>query len=349
MRIEPKKILVFLMAGIGDALIATPMLAELQVSFPNARRDVLVRWKASAQLLKDNPNVDSIHHHDLAAGSLMERVGVIRKLRAEKYDLIVLSHPHARREYRILASAIGFGHATIASHEYDNWNWIDDQLVTVKAPQNYYIHSTGNNCNLLKAIGCDISVPYRKLELFFRKKIGMHVGSGNTKNLAGKRWPLENWIELIQRLNAERPDLEVWLFGADNEKELHERIVAAGCRVTIHSGNSIVHTAEAMGQCTAFISVDTSLMHVASAMLRKDVFPPYHLKHQFIIESPTLNATNKPETRFTLIANPKCPHGRNLDYYRYDGGNIRASDTELLEFMSAVTVRQVFEQISRVL
>jgi len=42
-------------------------------------------------------------------------------------------------------------------------------------------------------------------------------------------------------------------------------------------------------------------------------------------------------------------HGRNLDYYRYDGKGIRGTEQELRQIMEAVKVEDVFAAITEVL
>jgi ADP-heptose:LPS heptosyltransferase len=88
-----------------------------------------------------------------------------------------------------------------------------------------------------------------------------------------------------------------------------------------------------MAHCDAFISVDTGLMHLAAAM---------KVTNQIVIEAPTLNATNLPwQTNYRLIRN-QVVHGRNLEYYRYDGGPIRGTDEELLRCMASIKVEEVY-------
>ena len=55
-------------------------------------------------------------------------------------------------------------------------------------------------------------------KLSTRRVLGLHVGSGGTKNLALKRWPLEHYIALLQQLLAAHPQVEVLLFGGPEEK-----------------------------------------------------------------------------------------------------------------------------------
>ena len=63
-----------------------------------------------------------------------------------------------------------------------------------------------------------------------QKLLGVHVGSGGTKNLPLKRWPLKNYAGLIRRLNRDRRDVSVLLFGGPEEARDHEVILAQADR-----------------------------------------------------------------------------------------------------------------------
>jgi hypothetical protein len=70
---------------------------------------------------------------------------------------------------------------------------------------------------------------------------------------------------------------------------------------------------------------------------------------QIVIEAPTLNATNLPYGNpFTLVKNPVVA-GRNLDYYRYDGGDIKGTREELLACMASITVEKVFDTVNQLI
>jgi ADP-heptose:LPS heptosyltransferase len=95
-----------------------------------------------------------------------------------------------------------------------------------------------------------------------------------------------------------------------------------------------------LAQCDGFLSVDTALMHLAAAM---------KVPNQLVIEAPTLNPTNLPwQTPYRLIPNPAVG-GRNLQYYRYDGGPIRGTDEELRRLMESVTVDAVHQALTAAL
>jgi len=62
---------------------------------------------------------------------------------------------------------------------------------------------------------------------------------------------------------------------------------------------------------------------------------------QVLIESMAFGPTLEPYgQRYRLVPNPAV-HGRNLDYYRYDGKSIKGTEEELIRIMRAVTVESV--------
>jgi heptosyltransferase-2 len=143
-------------------------------------------------------------------------------------------------------------------------------------------------------------------------------------------------------LNRERSDLSILLFGGPEEARDHEVILAQAERehtLPVGAGN-LRQAAALLKRCNAFLSVDTALMHLAAAV---------KVPKQMVIEAPTLNATNLPYGNpFTLVKNPVVA-GRNLDYYRYDGGDIKGTREELLACMASITVENVFDTVTRLI
>ena len=128
------------------------------------------------------------------------------------------------------------------------------------------------------------------------------------------------------------------LFGGPEEEQAHQEILAAvgaGAVRNVRSAN-LRQTAALLKHCHAFLSVDTALMHLAAAM---------KVPNQVVIEAPTLNQTNLPWlTRYRVVRNPMV-NGRNLEYYRYDGGPIKGSREHLLACMASVKVEDVYDAV----
>jgi len=243
------------------------------------------------------------------------------------------------------------------SHEYENHGWLDRRLIHRTIPQDYTKHSVENNqrlLDLLETRSHEDSLEYElhltadeitwardyalKHDLNGRFTLGMHVGSGATKNLFLKRWPLECWLELLSRLARAHPEMRVLLFGGPEEAEAHAAIKRGMPHpsILIPETKNLRQAAALLKHCHGFLSVDTALMHLAAAM---------KVPRQMVIEAPTLNATNLPwKNPYRIIRNPVVD-GRNLDYYRYDGRPIKGTREELLRCMRSVSVEDVFRVV----
>lgn len=348
------KILVISLAGIGDTIFATPLIHELRENFPEATLDALVRWDGAKSVLQNNPNLNTVYQKDLD-NSKLHSLWYLMKLRRAHYDVSINIFPQSRREYRFVAKFINA--RTRISHEYDNFTAFDRRLTPQTIRVDGSKHAVENDLSLLQFLGVEPKLSSHRYELFLTEKenawatgyvvqhdiqqrrlLGVHVGSGGTKNLALRRWPLENYIELARRLNEQQPELAILFFGGPGEKEDHEKIRAAlgKGKAFFPETGSFLQTAALIGRCDLFLSVDTSNMHLAAAM---------GVKKQIVIETPTWNKQIEPYGNpFTLVKNPAVA-GRNLEFYRYDGAPIKGTADELTKLMGSVTVDDVFKAV----
>jgi len=345
------KILVISLAGIGDTVLATPLIKELRANFPQAQLDALVLWAGSKDVLHGNPHVNSVFQQNLLNETYGTAWQFLRPLREEAYDVSINTHPQSRIHYRVIARFVAA--RTRLSHIYDSWSVLDSFLVNRTVPQDYQRHTVDQNLDLLRALGKSPTQERQQLEIFTsaadqefaelflksqalgdRQRLGIHVGSGGTKNLALKRWPLNRYIELLGAVRKVRPDLGILLFGGPDEDQVLQQVLGAHpSPLVVRARTQTLRQAAALMQrCHAFLSVDTALMHLAAAM---------KVPGQIVIEAPTFNKTNEPHgNQFTLVRNPAVA-GRNLEYYRYNGRGIRGTEAELIRCMESVTVESV--------
>ena len=194
------KILVISMAGIGDTLLATPLIHELRANFPGATIDALAIWPGSKDLLENNPHLNRVYQKNLIKAGKPEALRFLWSLRRERYDVSINTHPQSRMHYRIAARIAGA--PLRISHEYECFGWLDRGLVNKILPQDYTRHSIENNFDVLPLLGAKVKLPSHEMEIFLtpdeekwadeflaknklagQKILGVHVGSGGTKNL----------------------------------------------------------------------------------------------------------------------------------------------------------------------
>jgi ADP-heptose:LPS heptosyltransferase len=352
-------ILVISLAGIGDTFFATPLIKELRLLYPEAAIDALVMWQGSKDLLEGNSNLNTIHHENLIKRGLFGTAKYLWPLRKRKYDVSFNTHPQSRIAYRLVAKFINA--RTRISHEYENLSPLDGLLVNRSIRQDYTQHAVDNNLALLELIGKKAQQAQHHYDIFLsadeqawaaeylktnalegRKRLGIHVGSGGTKNLALRRWPLRLYAELTKRLSANRSDLSILFFGGPEEQRDHEwlKTELQGKSALFPTTKTLRQAAALIQKCDAFLSVDTVLMHVAAAV---------KVPNQIVIETPTWNKPIEPfGQKFTLVPNPRVA-GRNLDFYRYDGEGIKGTKEEIISCMESVSVEAVQKAVESVI
>lgn len=353
------KLLVISLAGIGDTLFATPLIHELRENFPAATLDAFVLWRGARDVLEGNPHLNRVHQRNLIAESKFSALRFLLGLRRERYDVSFNTHPQSRIHYRVVARIIGA--RTRISHSYDNASLLDSLLANHSLPQDYARHAIENNLRLLELAGLTPKLTDHSYEIYLTEAehqwaeqfvagrklsgktlLGMHVGSGGTKNLALRRWPLANFIALIQRITRARPNLRILLFGGPDEERDHARVLAETDPSLVFQPptQNLRQAAALVRKCNAFLSVDTALMHIAATM---------RVPGQVVIETPCWNKPIEPYGNpFTLVKNPAVA-GRNLAFYRYDGHGIKGTNAEIIRCMESVTVEMVFDAVSRAL
>lgn len=343
--------LVISLAGIGDTLMATPLIREVPRCFPGVEVEALVLWPGSAQVLAGNPHLAAVHRHDFLKSGRLASLRFTLGLRRRRFDVSYTTHPQGRREYRLITRLIGARRRL--SHAYENQSWIDRWLVTEALPQDYTLPCAANNLALLRFLQVEPDFTRLRPDLFLGPAeqawadqwlrehrlegipwLGVHVGSGGTKNLALRRWPATHYAELFPRLLAARPETRILLFGGPEEKSVHDtlRRQVPDPRVFFPPTPSLRHAAALLARARDFLSVDTAFMHLATAV---------QVPRQFVIETPTLNPpVCPPRPDWIRIPNPGVG-GRPLDFYRYDGRPIAGTEAGIRALMERVTVDAV--------
>lgn len=284
------KILVIALSGIGDALIFTPALKLLRQHYPQAEMDALVMYKGAKDIYERNSNLNNIIYFNFLKEGAFKSLKFILSLR-KKYDITINVYPSNRKEYNIISFLIGA--KTKAAVRYlrmdkQNLGWLNNCRIT----EDDSLHNVQTNTKLIEKIAGknfadkpDLEFQLNENDLstasdFLLKSniisddiiVGFHPGTSVLKNHIKRRWEPEKFAELSKRLISEY-NCKIIIFGGPDEIELKEKI-----RIEIDSQNvyttqglNLGQSAGVMKHCDVFISNDSSLMHVASALKLKVV------------------------------------------------------------------------------
>ena len=279
------RILIIALSGIGDALMFSPSLKVLKNTLPSAQIDMLVMLKGAYDIYKFNPNISNLIYFDFLREGAVNSLKFVFSLR-KKYDTTINVYPSNRREYNIISFLIGARKRFAVKYRrmnFQNFGWLNNFLVD----ENDDTHNVETNIKLIEKLleKKNDSIPL--MEIFFQEEdyefadkylderkitekdfvIGIHPGCATLKNHIKRRWEPEKFVQLSRRFLSEY-ECKILLFGGPEEKELKSEIFNGinSERVFVVETNTLLQSSAIMKRCNLFITNDSALMHIASAL-----------------------------------------------------------------------------------
>lgn len=217
---------------IGDCLMNLPAIHVLRQTFPKAWITCL--WDVSViELFKEHPDIDECF--SVSAGnfkkSFFTRWQILQKIRKTRFDLVIISNPdkhwHCLSFLTGIPERIGYGR---------KWGFLLTKKIA-DDKQSGELHEIEKNLKLVALVSKQswdgkLVLPvtdYDKeaIEGFLRQDcpgehdiLAVHAGTSDSE----KRWPLERFAELCDRLQAD--GWLVILIGGNEEKPFSNELVA---------------------------------------------------------------------------------------------------------------------------
>ena len=282
-----KRVVVTPLYGIGDTLMLTPILRILKEQKPDIHLAVVTLNKPSTQLLEPLSFIDEIIFiPELLDGPIQGVIQILKRV-TFRFDSSITFYPSNKASYNIFALITGalkrYGHRYVHT-DLSQLNWFKNR--TIREVETY--HCVEENAKLLGKMGIDIDLSTigpmdialsddeKKFGKAFvtaissrKKTVGIHAGTSTIKGHINRRWPSDNFLELMNSL----PDIHFYLFGAGDEVALNKELakdVNSG-NVTVVEGRSIRDSAAIIHNLSGFLSNDSGLMHLAAAVGTKVV------------------------------------------------------------------------------
>jgi heptosyltransferase-2 len=282
-------VLILCLPGIGDALMATPMIKLLKRKNPDAQIDVACMFGAVEYVFKNNSNVNDIYQLSLYKENKLKGLKQVLNLRKNKYDISILAFPAFRREYHLVHWLIG-AKKRIA-HRFQKGflselHFLNTDLVRVDENE----HNVINNLNLLKTLGIDwqkeINKENIKYDLILDEEdaafganyiktlgwekeniVGIHPGSINSRAGIYKRWPVERFIHLSKELIKKNKKIIVFCGPEELEtgKKIFGDIGYLGSCILISDFN-FKQSLGILNSVSLLIANDNGFAHIANAL-----------------------------------------------------------------------------------
>lgn len=287
---DPRSFLIVRLDAMGDLILTTPLFRDLKQSFPKSTITV-VTHHALRSLVEDNPFVDHVltlppvkktpYMTDvrLLWAALKLFFGKIRK---QHYDYAISprwdADMHPANLLCLMAPArrtVGF--ADRAQIRMDLPFWILGDMFDITVPGGGVMHEVQRGRSVISALGgtCSNLGP----EIFSTDKhereavdlmqnappeaLKLAVGIGAQAPF--RRWPLENFAQVIDKLGAYRSVYVAILCGpseVEQASRLARMLHGPSCIIT---KTNLRVTASVLKQCAIFMGNDSGPAHLAAA------------------------------------------------------------------------------------
>ena len=292
-----RKIVILGFGGIGNHLMCTPAIEKLKHARPDFNIHFVASAAASAEIIRCHPAVDTVTVINVSKikgfKNLMYAGRQIRQLEPD----VVMSASGLNPVTGSLLSQLSCAKIKIG----ENWrgrgilytHWIKANTDIYEARQNNRLarnllpEMDVDNIDLKLFLPIDEKEEARKWLKGLRlpgtaKPIGIHPGSGLEQQW--KRWPLEKYVRLSQKLYKQRNLTSIFFLGPD-EKDLRASLIKHNIspQYIYFGSDSILKTAARIGCCQMFVSNDSGLRQIAVALGVKTtgVFGPTGLNKNF--------------------------------------------------------------------
>jgi heptosyltransferase I len=250
-------------AGIGDTVILSGAIRSVRTAYPEAEI-VLFCGKNNTGIAKMIKEVDCVV--ELPIVNVVATIRAVRK--KGRFDVWLDFGPWPRMNAIItIFSKSSFTVGFETKNQYRHYCY-DAKVAHVDHVDNF--HELNNYGAIIAKIGvAAVSLPHIDIpEVTGRKmQIAIQLFPGGSQSFL-KEWPRENWIYIIQYL-IEHGISVVFTGGKEDRERIEvfcsELINASGIRNAAGT-LSLYETALVLKESSCVISVDTGIMHLASAL-----------------------------------------------------------------------------------
>lgn len=281
----PATIVVPVVAGIGNALMAEPMVRQLHAARPDLHLVVNAMIDPMGEPFRRIGRV-VVNVTGRGARKMLRTALATRNMRTKAY---VVPFPSNRWEYNMLAAVSGS--EFVVMHRYPVRAFGSSVGGANRVEAKRGIHDVVQNLRLLEALhitpdyamdpqfavteseraGAITLLDAAKVE---RPFVVVHAGSAKTILAEAKRWPTEKYAELVQAIARESGHSVVIVEGPD-EAGVSETILShCTDRTRLHSiplRGKLGDSAAVLQQATFYCGTDSGLAHLSAAVGKRAI------------------------------------------------------------------------------
>lgn len=277
-----------IVAGVGNALMAVPMARQIKRHRPGARVGVAALIDAMAEPFRRLPEIDQVYVSGKGKGGLKRAV---QWTRAQRADVYLVPFPSNRWQYNVLAAASGARHVVMHAYPIGKWSTLTPLSGAARLPAQRGIHDVRQNLRLLTLLGIEPDMNDRPVFVLREEDrargaqlladsglseaepfIAVHAGSARTILAQAKRWPAASYARLIHAMHREFGHRIALLEGPDEAGVAGEILShlpgGAGDAgvATIKLAGPLADAAALLARAKLYVGSDSGLAHLADAV-----------------------------------------------------------------------------------
>lgn len=265
-----QKILFIQTSYLGDVILATSVIEELEEVFPEAKIDYLVR-KGNEQILENNPHLNEILIWNKKESKYRNLLHLLKYIRNKRYDLVINAH-------RFFASGV----LTAFSKANKTIGYKKNPLsflFSKKVPHFINIFPEVHETERLFYLISDYTLKQYRLPKLYPNETDKnftevyksvpYICIAPNSVWFTKQLPIEKWIDFLNQVN---PELQVYCLGGKDDFEKNEKLIQSSSNKNIQnlSGKlSILQSASLMEHATMNFVNDSAPLHIASSVNAK--------------------------------------------------------------------------------
>ncbi|MBC7863670.1 MAG: glycosyltransferase family 9 protein [Bacteroidia bacterium] len=259
-----KKILVIQTAFIGDVILATSVLEKLHGHYSGAEIFLLVR-KGNESLFADHPFLKETLVWNKQQGKYSSLFKMLKRIRKEKFDLVVNLHRHASSGFLSAFS----GSKKIVGFDKNPFSFLFTGKQKHIIGRDY--HETGRNHSLIREFTDEHPAKPKlypspeqneKVRIY---KAAKYVCMAPASVWFTKQWPEKKWVDLCKEFSEKK----IYLLGGPGDKVLCNRIASASGKenvINLAGELDFLESASLMRDAKMNFVNDSGPLHLASAV-----------------------------------------------------------------------------------
>ncbi len=288
---EARRILVFRIGQLGDTIVALPAMWLVKEQFPGAYIALLCdrhpgkQYVLSSDLLRGTGLFDEFLSYRVAGGDVFKpwrMASLLARIRRKRFDTVVYLAP-SKRSLRQLARDRRFFSLT-GIRDFIGMEGFNRLPTRVDGAP--FAESRAESDLLLDRLGASglqfSPTDRTRMDLLLGReeelevetwRQGLELDGGRTwvavgpgSKMPAKRWPLERYAEVVQRL-VEKYDIWPVVFGGAEDRREGDVLLAQWGRGHNAAGRlSLRGSGAALKRCAFYVGNDTGTMHLAAAV-----------------------------------------------------------------------------------